>query len=399
MSEDVAVAVETPQPQPTIAESYLERTSDASGIAESSKRKPRAAAPEPEERGAHLAKTEPKQSLSDAFDGAAAPEAETFELPAEFTPYDGDAIEAILGLMGLVEEDLRDPEQAALVLAELEEAFPLEEGEEAADEEEANETEPEEKEKTEEKKVEPRPSKLAELTKDQRAEMSKHVEQVWNRAQQVNDPIYSEHFTAALAGALGTPPEGMGALQNTVEILQFGAQNMLESALPAMVNAYLQQNFKDVIENYAPGFSASYTERTLTDTWDRVRGNDLPEFSADPQSEFQKLAEAVTAKHPFLQDIDFKDSRGNPLPVLDALLAKATLTAKLIRGEKVTPATIQDAIAKDREKAAKSNRRVSASRSLGKGRSAGNSFTAEESTTTLRDAYRGHANSDMEGIS
>src|ERR1035438_552352 len=160
MSEETAV-VEAPQP--TLAESYIERTSDASGEAESkaeSKRRSREAA-EPEERGAHLAKTEPKQSISDAFDGAAPEEAETFLLPDQFTGFEKDEIDAVLGLMGLEHSDLLDEETAALVLSELEDAFGAREGE-AADEDEAKE-EPEEKEKTEEKKVEPRPSKLAEL--------------------------------------------------------------------------------------------------------------------------------------------------------------------------------------------------------------------------------------------
>ena len=387
MSEETAV-VEAPQP--TLAESYIERTSDASGEAESkaeSKRRPREAA-EPEERGAHLAKTEPKQSLSDAFDGAAPEEAETFELPAQFTSFEKDEIDAVLGLMGLEHSDLLDEETAALVLSELEDAFGARESEQA-DEDEA--TEPEEKEEPEEKKVEPRPSKLAELTEPQRVEMQQHVEQVWNRAQQVNDPVYSEHFTKALAGALGTPPEGMEALQSTVEILQFGAQGMLESALPAMVNAYLQLNFGDVMEGYAPGFSANYTKQTLVSTWDAVRGTDLPAFGSP---EFEELAKSVHEKHPFLNDIDFKDAKGHPLPVMDALRAKAELTARLCRGEKVTPKTIQAAIAADRAQAARSTRRVSASRSLGKGRSAGGNFTAEETTTSLRDAYNSQHSND-----
>jgi hypothetical protein len=395
MSEDVAVAVETPQP--TLAESYIERTSDASGEAESkaeSKRRPREAAPEPEARTPHVARTEPKQSLSDAFDGAAPEEAEEFELPPQFTAFEKDEIDAVLGLMGLQHSDLLNEETATLVLSELEDAFGAPEGAQA-DEDEVKE-EPEETAKTEKEKVEPRPSKLAELTEPQRVEMQQHIEQVWNRAQQISDPIYSEHFTAALASALGTPPEAMGALQNTVEILQFGAQNLIESALPAMVHSYLQQNFGDVMEGYAPGFSANYTKQTLVSTWDAVRGNDLPAFGSD---EFEELAKSVHEKHPFLNDIDFKDAKGNPLPVMDALRAKAELTARLCRGEKVTPKSIQAAVERGKADANRVNRRVSAGRALGKGRSAGGNFTAEESTTTLRDAYRSHANSDMSGIS
>lgn len=394
MSEE-AVAVQAEIPQSELAEAYNERHADATGIVEGSKRKPREAAPEAEERQPHLAKTEPKQSLGSAFDGAAPPEAEEFELPEAFTKFDADAIESILGLMGLTESDLLDPEQATLVLTELQEQFPLAEQEngEEADEEEAEKPEDKPEEKTEEKKPEARPSKLAELTPEQRTEMSAHIEQVWNRTQQVNDPVYTEHFTKALAGALQTPPEHMEALQGVVEILQYGAQNMLESALPAMVNAYLQTAFPEHMENFAPGFAASYTKQTLVSTWDAVRGTDLPAFGSP---EFEELAKSVHEKHPFLNDIDFEDAKGNPLPVLDALRAKAELTARLCRGERVTPKTIQDAIARGKADANKTNRRVSASRALGKGHSTGGSFTSEERFFSLGDAYNArHSNGDL----
>ena len=384
MSEETAV-VEAPQP--TLAESYIERTSDASGEAESkaeSKRRSREAA-EPEERGAHLAKTEPKQSISDAFDGAAPEEAETFLLPDQFTGFEKDEIDAVLGLIGLEHSDLLDEETAALVLSELEDAFGAREGE-AADEDEAEE--PEEKEKTEEKKVEPRPSKLAELTEPQRVEMQQHVEQVWNRSQQVNDPVYSEHFTAALAGALGTPAEGMPALQSTVEILQFGAQNLIESALPALNHRYMAQHLMPILEQMLPGITETHNLRTATATWDQVRDENeqfasLPDFES---KEFIELRDKIRAASPWIDNWD-PDPKMSPL---QALKSKAELFARLAMGERVDPKKIQqqisDALVTGKRAAEKSNRRVSASRAIKGGRSTGTIGEAKE-RSSLMDAF------------
>ncbi len=200
----------------------------------------------------------------------------------------------------------------------------------------------------------------------------------------MNDPVYTEHFTNSLAGILGTPPEHMETLQHTVQALQFGAMNLMEMAVPPLVHAYLQQHFAGVMENYAPGFSANYTNDVLSRTWDSVRGNDLPKFGTP---EFQELANEVHEKHPFLNDIDFKDRNGRPLPVMDALRAKAELTARLCRGERVTPQTIQDAVARGKADATRSNRRVSASRALGKGRATGTMKPTEKPATSLYDAF------------
>jgi hypothetical protein len=398
MAEDV-MTVET-QPESTIAQAYEQEHGDPTGA----KRKPERAAESgrnqsladeegtareigESERQRRIAKVQPTQSLADAHAGLPAPEAETFELPDGFSDYSAEDIQAVLGLMGLKEEDLQEPRFAALALKELESSFsPVEseDGEENEEEETEEQEDTEEEKKEEEKPVEARPSKLAELTPEQRVEMSKHIEQVWNRSQQVNDPIHTEHFENSLAGILGTPPEQMETLHNVVEVLQFGAQNLIESTIPAMVQAYLQHNFAGVMEGYAPGFAANYTQQTISRTWDAVRGNDLPAFGT---VEFDELAKEVHEKHPFLNDIDFKDAKGNPLPVLDALRAKAELTARLCRGERVTPQTIQDAVERGKADANRSNRRVSAQRSLGKGKSSGRIGQAESSGTSLRDAY------------
>ncbi len=120
----------------------------------------------------------------------------------------------------------------------------------------------------------------------------------------------------------------------------------------------------------------------LTGVWDSVRG-DLPEFGTQ---EFQELAKTIHEKHPFLNDIDFKDAKGQPLPIMDALRAKAELTARLCRGERPTPQVIQQAIERTKTEGARSSRKVTARGSLGAGRGTG-AIGKKETYTSLRDAY------------
>jgi hypothetical protein len=312
------------------------------------------------------------QTLSQAFSGEQPEDADVLieqdGLPEALQQFGLDDVAAVMARFGLTSEDLADPRwQNAIadVLQSQGETGADEEAKDEDDPEKAQEKEEEKKadeQKPEEKKAEPRPSKLADLTPEQHAEMGKHIEQVWARAQQVNDPIYTEKFVSSLAGILGTPPEQLETLQHTVEALQWGAMNLMESAVPALVHAYLQQNFSGVIESYAPGFSADYTERQMSTTWDGVRG-DLPEFSLEPGSEFQKLAQKLP---PELAAWEPRAADGKPLPFRVALKVKADVVAKAMRGERATPAAMMEVVMaateNGRRGAQKSNRRIGITR-------------------------------------
>jgi len=410
MPEDV-MTVEThtqPEPttQPTIAQAYEAEHSDPTGA----KRKPERAesgtnqtlADGESERQRRVAKVQPTQSLADAHAGLPVPEAEEIELPDGFSAYSSEDIEAVLGLMGLKEEDLQEPRFAALALKELEASFSPVESEDGEESESEDDQEEEASEEDAEKKPEPAkpedkkaalpiPQSVEEYVGNDPAKLEvlqKHIDSTYQRARSMNDPVMTDVFVRGLAGALQTAPENFAMLKEVVDVLSYGGYALVEAAvpklLPALVTEYLQKNFAGVMESYAPGFATNYTQETLSRTWDAVRGNDLPAFGTE---EFEELAREVQTKHPFLNDIDFKDSKGNPLPLLDALRAKAELTARLCRGERVTPKTIQDAVARGRADAVSTNRRVSAQRSLGKGKSSGRIGGAESSGTSLRDAY------------
>jgi hypothetical protein len=371
------------------------------------------------------AKPKREQSLAEAYEGVEPEPAESFTLPAGFEQFSADDIAAVCGLLGLEEGDLKEPRFAAMALKELEASFASTEDEEEDDpdpELEENEDDEESKEKNEEDQKEaeaaaraeaaakaeaerkaanrPLPQTIAELTADQRIEMGQHIEQVWERAQKINSSVYTENFVASLGNILETPPEQMPRLRETVEALQWGAQNIVETAVPVVVTNYLQEHiipilrqclphvFGETMEQFAPGFSADYSERTLTSVWDSVRGSDLPEFSMEADSEFQKLAQALP---PQLLSWEPKAADGKSLPIRAALKAKAEIVSKLMRGERASPKALQEAVTNameiGRRGAEKSNRRVSASRALGKGRTTGSIGKQERGETSLRDAY------------
>jgi hypothetical protein len=417
MAEAETETVVESAPAPSLAEAYEANHADSSGEQESRKKQRSErnttlsqeadTAREIAESGRqrHIVKTQPEQSLADAFQGTASPEAEQFELPEAFTAYAPEDIEAVLGLMGLTEDDLKEPRFAALALKELEASFQPAGEEESSEEPEQTEDETEKpKEKPEEKSEEKKPaatlpSTLAELTEEQRVEMNKHVEQVWERTQKTNAGPYHENFVKSLAGILETPPEHMQSLDRTIQALEWGAQSIVETAVPAVVTEYLQQHivaifrqvlpqvFPEALESYMPGASADYSERTLTSVWNGVRG-DLPEFSMEADSQFQELSKKLP---PELASWEPKAPDGSALPVRVALKAKAEVVAKLMRGEKAGPRALQEAVVAalehGRRSAERSNRRVSAGRALGKGHTAGTIGKQERSETSLRDAY------------
>jgi hypothetical protein len=129
------------------------------------------------------------QTLSQAFSGEQPEDADVLleqdGLPEALQQFGLDDVAAVMARFGLTNEDLADPRwQNAIADVLQSQAGETGEDEEADDEddpEKAQEKEEEKKadeQKPEENKAEPRPSKLAELTPDQRVEMGKHVEQV-----------------------------------------------------------------------------------------------------------------------------------------------------------------------------------------------------------------------------
>jgi hypothetical protein len=303
--------------------------------------------------------------------------------------FTADTIVGYMQQFGLEISDLADSKMARMLAQQM--TADGETSDTEAEDEDEEQPEKAEEKKAEEKAPEPRPSKLAELTEPQRAEMTKHIEQVWDRAQQVSEPIYTEHFENALANALGTPPEARESLRNAVQVLQFGAQNLIESTLPALVHEYMGQNFGNIFETYAPGLGQMYSEAAVANTWESVikseefKGLSLPSFGTP---ECDEAFQEATRANPWLANFDPPGPDGKPMPMQQALKVRAGVIARLIAGERLSPAKvaarIQEAVETGKRSAEKVNRRVHAGRALGAGRHSDDNQTEKFS---LREAY------------
>ncbi|HTZ95585.1 MAG TPA: hypothetical protein VMB18_04245 [Terriglobales bacterium] len=405
---ETETAVAEPQAEPTITEAYnaehegVEATSKKNRKEESGRNTTLAAE---EATARSLAETERKaprrreQTLQEAHDGVI-PEEEADlgadNIPEDLQEFDPDDLAAAMMRLGLEDADLEDPRWVKALRMALENQT----GEDETEEEETEETE---EAKPEEKPAAANPdakSKLADLTPEEKQVMQAHIEQVYQRAKQVNNGIYHEHFCSSLAKALECPPEEMGRLNDVVEILEYGAQNLLQTALPGLVTEYMQANFAPqfgaILESYAPGLADSFRTATVENTWHDVcdmeefKDAHLPRFGTP---EFQEAAQKVHAANPWLNDFDPKGPDGKLLPVLEALRVRAVVTARLLAGERMSPKVmaerIADAVETGRKSAERSTRRVSASRVLRGGRTAGELGKSEGGEReSLMDAWR-----------
>jgi hypothetical protein len=134
------------------------------------------------------------------------------------------------------------------------------------------------------------------------------------------------------------------------------------------------------MRSYAPDFAgmrASYSDTELGQIWDATAGSDLPKWHTP---EMEKLAQTMQEDSPWLGKVQFDKSMSR----VEQLKAKAALVQRVARGDKITPDTVNKAIAKGKEDANRNNRRVSAGKALGAGRHAD---LSEAKTTSLFDAY------------
>jgi hypothetical protein len=423
MADEAAVAEPAAEPQPaapSLTEAY---NSEHAGI-EIGKPKKReegsrnATLAEEKDTARALSEAERKaprrreQTLSEAHDGIV-PEEETDpflgadNIPEILQRFDQDAITAAMMRLGLEESDLQDVRwQNALadILEREAEADPdATEEEEGAESEETEEAEQTEEVKPEEKKVElPMPKTVAEyIGNDPEREktLNQHVEGVWNRAQETNSPVMVDLFTQGLAKTLGTSPENLPVLRETVEILSAAGYGLVETAiprlLPQLMNEYMAQNFGPILEHYAPGLGDSFREATASNIWgetldsEEFSGKGLPEFGTP---EFQEAAKSVHEKNPWLNDFDPKGPDGRPLPALQALRIRAAVTARLLVGEKVDSKKqaqlVADAMAKGKQSAESANRRVSAGRALRAGKTTGTMGRETSERESLIDAFK-----------
>jgi chemotaxis protein histidine kinase CheA len=409
MSEETAVVAE--QPSPTLGEAYGDQSLD--GGNQPKKREqdlPQRNTQEEEDTSRSRANSSPEstrvpkkeQSLSDAYAGIAPEDEEVIEqddLPSELQKFSPDAISALMTKFGLSAEDLKDVRWTnALIdaLENLEEEGadePAEQGEEEQDEENKD------AKKLEEEQTPPAPVHT-ELSPD---DVKKYVESTWEKSQQINNPTMTKLFEDSLATALETAPEHRELLHNVCELLNYGGVSLIQSALPAMMrenleamnHEYMRQHMVPILEHFLPGIQERHNRQTVEDVWSATL--EQPEFAkknlpAYGTAEFDKAAEDVHKKNPWLLNFDPPGPDGKPLPIMDALRARAAITARLLVGDRVDPAKIaqqvSDALNTGKKSASRSTRRVSASGRLGAGRTAGTIGKEAADRESLMEAFQ-----------
>lgn len=426
--------------QPSLQQAYAEGHDSNDGDSKKRERAPRDAMPSADtlaeaestsrewtesEKQRLAAKPKKEVTLSQAYSGEEPEDADVLleqdGIPEALQRFSPAAIGRAMDALGLTFDDLADPRWLPVVAAQLEadgeygdDSDGDESGEDGEDGEEEESAEDDPEAQSDEKK-EPEAEKKAEvpaylLPTD--AEFGKLVEARWTESQdpRFNDPRAHTEFASSLAAVLAEPvsseEERYAQVDKVTKLAEYGIHSAVTTALPhllpqyvfPMIQSWIDRNFAFAMESFAPGFSQSYSETTLSKAWEEVRGSDLPPYSTDADSEFQQLAAQVQKNHPELASWQPTRPDGKPMPFREALRAKALVTAKMLRGERVSSQTLRQTITEAMEtgkkSAEKSARRVSASRALGKGRTTGG-IGKEESTTSLRDAYRAqHGNGE-----
>ena len=404
-AEEAAVA------EPTLSEAYSE--GENLGLDETPRRREesaRNATLEQEEDSARETDAEEKikirrsPTMAEALDGTEIPEEIVDAIPENLRRFSKNGIAAALGVLGLSEADLQNEQIANIVEMQLEA--------EEADNPKDDDPEVEQAEKKDATKPEqqamPLPKSLEELANSPDGpakikELNEHVAAVYERSKLSNEPVMLDIFAKGLAATLQTPPEAMPQLRETVEMLGYAGQALIESAMPRMlpdlINSYMRQNFEPILNHFVPGISEAFNSAQADRCWNEIRSEndnfaDLPDFES---KEFVELRGKIRAAQPWIDSWD-PDPKMTPL---QALKAKAGLFARLAVGERVDQKkiqqTISDALVTGRRSAEKSTRRVSTQRMLGRGRTAGSIGDLKE-RSGLMEAFNAQHGRDKDGI-
>ena len=204
-----------------------------------------------------------------------------------------------------------------------------------------------------------------------------------------------------------TSPTASNTNRPDAILLNYGGVSLVQSAMPALVDQYMQEHFGNnvmrvfshVLESHLPGVTETFHRDQATRTWDAVRAEsdsfaDLPDFDS---KEFMELRDKIRANNSWIDSWD-PDPK---MPPLQALKEKAKLFARLAVGERVDPKKIQqqiaDALVTGKRNAQQNTRRVSAGRMLGRGRTEGE-FGSQKERSGLMDAWNAQHGRGTEGI-
>jgi hypothetical protein len=205
-----------------------------------------------------------------------------------------------------------------------------------------------------------------------------YYQQVDAIVSEVIDPKVVEDLGVNLLKGFGVDiaskdPEVQALVKNAPEVgktLARGAVDLTATILPAL----LFRQDKDgipylgrLIENVFPGTLANFEKQQYADAWESVRNSnpaykELPAYGTT-DSAFGKLMADAAKQIPNFDKLEFRGTKA------EQAASKYQLLAKIATGQKVTPATVAQAVQTGKRQVAERSARVNAGRVLGSGQS------------------------------
>lgn len=162
---------------------------------------------------------------------------------------------------------------------------------------------------------------------------------------QRTDPQVAKDFYTGFMKVFGVPDaeiaKGMNQALPFTQLMSKYALNLINSFLPDMFASQLQSQLTQAF----PGFGEMYERSSYAMSWDRVR-NSNPAFAALPSygtKEFSKVLREASARVPGFDEMQFTDSTGKPLGMMENAQRKYTMLAQIASGQNVDPQLLQRA--------------------------------------------------------
>ena len=292
-----------------------------------------------------------------------------------------------------IDTDIFTAQQKAEIAA-LKDEQEVEEGDEEQDAEEQDQVENEEQETEQQRQQDQQQQEQQRADQPQPGQPL--TEQQWHEHMQalsreafdprLNHPEAVSQYVRLAEEVFGADtPEAKANAAKIVNAVVLGTHSQMLSTVPLIV----RQCLSSALDELVPGLREMHHEAAAANTWADLRESkkygDLPAFGSP---EFQEAAKKVYGENPWLDTITFRDSQGRPLsrnhPA--SMRQEAALVAKILSGEAVSPQTLAKAFERGKAEATRTQRRVSASRAMGSGRSAGG-FGETSRSTSLIEAY------------
>jgi len=357
------------------------------------------------------------QSLADAHAGAQ-PEtveilSDDFVLPIELSDYSFGDVVAVMDELGYTQHDLENDPSLVYVIEEklIESGVPDDPDAEEDDDSDTAIEKAEEPAKLEEiAEVEPKPDALVvhhgEITPEQ---LSAHLDSSFARAEEVTHPVVRQEYIASLHDILWnmpleTPEQRVKQCEVLVRFVESAIMGMTMAAHGALTTEFIRANLPAIMEaglppalnEYIPGLKAAFDQAQVDNTWadtmesDEFKTLGLPKLHTP---EFGEAMQECCDRNPWFLNFRPTGPSGEQLPLQEALRIKMAIGARLMAGQRITPAKLAAIASEAREagkkSAERSTRKITANGMLGRGRTTA-AMEKEETHRSLRDAYTAH---------